>query len=173
MFVFAQILGVITTIIVIAALQMKNIKTIFFFEALANLLVAASCLLLSGLSGAAICIAATVQTVISYMYSSKEKEAPKVLTVGFMLVYIILSVFTYKELPDVLPCIGALVYAVAVGQKKPFIFRIMMILNAAVWIGYDVWVGAYSLILTYVFQLTSSAVGIIRIDLKKKKTAKA
>ena len=41
-------------------------------------------------------------------------------------------------------------------------------LNGAVWIIYDVSVGAYTMIITHIITVLSALIGIIRFDIKKK-----
>lgn len=59
-FYIAQAIGIITTICSVVVVQFKSIKKILLGQIISNLLVALNYMLLGGLSGAGVCILATV-----------------------------------------------------------------------------------------------------------------
>ena len=53
-------------------------------------------------------------------------------------------------------------------QKKPSRYRIIILLNGAVWIVYDIFMGAYTMLASHIFTVASALLGIIRLDVLKK-----
>jgi len=74
--------------------------------------------------------------------------------------------FYYQEPIDVLPIIGATLYAISSIQAKEQNIRRMSLIIASLWIIYDVKVGAYVAIISDVLYIISSLTAIIRYDSK-------
>ena len=75
-FILAQIVGILTTVSAVISMQFKDMKWVLVSQVVSNLLTALNLALLGGLSGAGICITATVQTVVIFMYKLKDKQLP-------------------------------------------------------------------------------------------------
>ncbi len=170
-YVIAQAIGPVTTVLSIISAQMKHITAILITELVINLLVALSYILLGGFSGSYICLMACVQVIVSFVYAKKKKEVPKLLTGIFMLCYILISVFTYQSPMDILPGVCALGFALSVAQSKPAGYRFFMTLSTLLWVVYDIWVGAWGMLITHGFLLISLAIAIVKQDLRKQNQA--
>ncbi len=172
-FIIAQAIGPVTTVLSIWSAQLKNLKLILLFELTINAMVAASYILLGAFSGAYICIAAVLQTTVSFFFASKKKEVPHAVTGVFLLIYVILSAITYKVPMDILPGVCSLAFALAVAQKKPTGYRIYIGINSALWVIYDIAVAAYTMILTHGLLLRSILIALIRYAILKKEEKNA
>ena len=53
-------------------------------------------------------------------------------------------------------------------RESTLTFRIFAAANSILWIGYDIGTLAWTTIITHAFSLSSSLIGIIRLDLGKK-----
>ena len=165
--VISQIIGYVACAVTIIYLQQKELIKMLYLAVLSNFLAGVSNIMLpGGLSGAGVCFVASVQTVFSLIYEKKGKKVPLWLSVVFIAGYIGIAACTYKTPLDILPCAGALLYAVAVMQKNPFVYRLCMVANALVWMYYVIRVKNYSLLLTFILQLASTVIAIVRIDMK-------
>ena len=164
-FSIAQIVGVLVTVSAILSTQFRNMKWILIWQIISNLLLSVNLALLGGLSGAGICITATVQTVTVFIFNRRNKKFPLFLTILFSVTYAVCSAYTFKSVYDVLPCIAAIIYALSIIQEKSSLYRVYMIANSLLWVVYDFTVGAYTTILTYVFLLVSIGIAIYRHDL--------
>ncbi len=167
-FIISQIIGLITTVTAVVSVQFKSMKLILIFELLSNLLVASTYILLGGISGSYICLVASVQTVVSYIYAKKKKEVPGFITAIFICAYIAITVFTFKTPIDILPGICAVTFALAVVQTKSSGYRVFMATNSFLWIVYDLVVKAYTMIITHGLLLGSIIIAMARYDIKKQ-----
>ena len=94
------------------------------------------------------------------------------MTLFFIACYVTITAVTYKTLFDLLPGAAAIIYALAVIQKKSSNFRILMILNSVAWIIYELTLDPqnFALAATFLLQLISTLIGIVRLDIMKKRS---
>lgn len=168
-FIAAQLVGVLTAVVSIIIVQFKKIRWILVGEVFSNLLIAVSYALLGGWSGASLCFAASIHTITSYFFSKFDKPYPIILTVLFEAVYVACSALSYKGIADVLSCVAALLFGLAIVQENASKYRILMLVNSILWIIYDISTGALTNIFTHGFLTVSILVAMFRLDLKKKK----
>ena len=170
-YIISQIIGVLVCIFVVISLQTKNIKFAMLCQLICNGLGTASYFLLDGgLSGCGIYLVATLQSLLFFILRTKEKEEPRWIYPIIFAAYLGCSLLTFKGPLDIVPMIAALLCALALIQKKPFLYRTILLLNGIVWVIYDVFLPevAYSMLVTHVIVALSALVGIIRLDILKK-----
>ena len=167
--VTAQIIGIFVMIVSVVAVNLKSSVKILVAEFIMNAAVVANYLLLGGITGAYLCIVATVHTVISYWYTKKQKVFPPIMTVLFIALYMACSAYTYKSAIDILPAICAVLFALAIVQKKPAGYRMLKCINSFIYVIYDISIMAYTTSLTHGFLFVSALIAIIRLDIKNKK----
>lgn len=174
-FYIAQVIGALTTVTVVVAAQLKNMKYILWCQIAANLLVAVSSAMLGGLSGAWICAVAAVQTVALYYLDKRgiSEKAKNWLLVLFAAMYVGGTVFVYQGWGDVVSCAGALLYLLAIVQKQSSKYRRYICLNTLLWLVYDLTILAFGNMITHGVEFVSAVVGILRLDIKKEKTEAA
>ena len=167
----AQIVGYAATVSTLISMQQKKILNIFIFAIISNVLASTSNLLIGGYAGMAICAVAVVQTAVSMIFELKHRKVPLPVTIFFLACYIGVSVLTYKTPLDILPCAAALMYALAMAQKKTLYLRLFMILNSVAWIVYELTLPTknWAMAITFSIQLVATVIGLIRFDIKKKK----
>ena len=166
----AQIVGYAATVSTLISMQQKKILNIFIFAIISNVLASTSNLLIGGYAGMAICAVAVVQTAVSMIFELKHRKVPLPVTIFFLACYIGVSVLTYKTPLDILPCAAALMYALAMAQKKTLYLRLFMILNSVAWIVYELTLPTknWAMAITFSIQLVATVIGLIRFDIKKK-----
>lgn len=170
LFIIAQAVGVLTTVVAVATFQFKDKRHILLGNVASNLLVALQYALLGGLSGAWICIVAAVQTVVMY-FVDKKPDAKKLrmcLLILFCAMYIAGTCIVYQGWGDILTCVCALIYVLAILQKDSKGFRRCILVNASLWIVYDIYTLAFSGILTHGLELVSILVAMVRLDFRRK-----
>ena len=167
-FYIAQALGLLTTVLAIFSVQLKNVRLILLSQIALNLLVSANFALLGGLSGAWICILAAVQTTITYFidkYCTKNPERIRNIMLPFFTAgYIIGTIIVYKDWNDIISCVCAILYVLAILQTNSAKYRKFIILNALLWIIYDFTTMAYTSILTHGLEAISILIAMIRLD---------
>lgn len=171
-FIIAQVIGVITAIIAIGCVHFKNEKVLLIGYFLSNVLTAASCGLLGGLAGAWICMVAAVQTLIVYFVNKKELEAARkgrrIVAGVFGAIYIVGTIITFSSWPDIVVCVCALLYTTTVVQENSSRMRTATAFNMALWIVYDITIGAYTNVITHALTLVSALTAKLRLDRRKK-----
>lgn len=171
-FYIAQIIGALTTVTVVVAAQLKDMKYILICQIAANLMVALSSAMLGGLSGAWICAVAAVQTVVLYFLDKKgiSQKAKNLLLWVFAAMYVGGTIFVYQGWGDLVSCAGALLYLLAIVQTKSSKYRRYICLNTLLWLVYDLTILAFGNMITHGVEFISAVVGILRLDIKKEKT---
>lgn len=171
-FIIAQILGLVATVTSISVYQFKNEKIILLGQFLTNLFMAINFGLLGGLSAAWICMVAAFETLLMFLINKKCQKnkggIKNVLVILFLIVFIIGTFVTYGGWPDILVCICAVLYTLSVAQEESGKIRSIMFFNAALWIIYDITLGAWTSIITHGLTLASIIAGMVRLDRKKK-----
>ena len=169
MYIAGQLVGILVAIVAILSLQCKNIKKLLALQVLANGLLMLNYALLDNWSGAIVGILGAVQTVIVFLFRSKEKSIPLYITILFMASFIASTIFTYQKPLDILPCVAALLFVLITIQEKTSVCRKFALPNNITWIIYDIGAGAWTTLITHILLLISAIVGIIRLDIKKDK----
>lgn len=172
-FIAAQIIGILITVSSVIGMQFKDMKWVLMGQIVSNLLTALNLALLGGLSGAGICITATVHTVTVFLLKMKNRKFPAEMSIVFAAVYTLCSIAAYKSAFDILALVAALIYAMSVIQPRSSVCRIYLLINSLLWIIYDLSIGAYTTIITYVILITSIVIAMIRIDVKEWKKRKS
>ena len=171
-FIIGQIISVIALIISVVIVQFKEVKHILLGEIASNLSVALSFLFLGGMSGAWICIVAAVQSVIIYFLNkyNASNVIRNILTGVFALVYIAGTMLVYQSWIDIISCVCAMLYLMAILQKDGARYRWYMTANSLLWVIYDVMTLAFVNVITHGMLLVSLVIAMLRLDRKKTKT---
>ena len=168
-FIFSQICGAIVSVSAIVSMQLKSIKWALACVLICNGVGAVSYILLGGFSGCGIYLVALLQSIVYFIFRSKNKKAPLTVAIAFIIAYLVCSLSTYRTPIDLISACAALTCALALVQDKPSIYRIFMLANGIIWSVYDINVCAYTMIISHMATAISAGVGIVRIDLKKNR----
>lgn len=171
-FYLAQIISIVTTVVVVLTMQFKKMHLILLGQLLGNLLTAVPYFLLNGFSGAAICTLACVQTVVMFILERRQVRVPLWLLLGFVALYLGCAILFYQTPWDIVPAAASLSYALSVAQKKPSVSRAIYVFNPILWMVYDLSCQGYVSFLMHLLILISTVVAMIRIDriFQKKRT---
>ncbi|MBO5883914.1 MAG: YgjV family protein [Clostridia bacterium] len=170
-FYIAQGISVITGILAIFMMQQKSMKRILFLQVVINLTTSINYLLLGGDSGAVISLLAIIQSIVMFIYSTKDRKPHIAVIIGFILCYIGSSAYNIilsKDPMELLPALAAVCFAVSIVQKNASAFRIWGILNSIFWMIYDLYTHSYVMFCVHAGVAISTLIGIIRIDIKGK-----
>lgn len=166
----SEVLGILVCVCVFISMQTKNIKYTMLWQILCNGIGVLSYALTAegGFSGMAIYLVATLQSVLFFVLRLKEKNEPKWIYPIIFAAYIGCSLLTFSGARDLVPMAAALLCALALIQKKPTYYRIIILLNGVLWIVYDIFVHNYGMLASHIITVASALIGIIRIDILKK-----
>ncbi len=149
----------------------ERMKTILFLVFCGNALVATSYLLGgSGINGAAACYLGAVQTLINYLYDSKNIPVPKWLISIYALSIILLNIWVAKGITSLglLVIVASLTFILCIGQKNGTKYRFWTLVNMLLWCTYDILSSSYSVLITHVVQLGFAAIGMLVHDRKNR-----
>lgn len=168
-FIIAQIFGVIGIIFSVLSMQMKTKKNIMIMLLCLNLASALNFLFLNSISGSLVCFFAVFETILNYLFDSKNKKVPIYVIAFYVVVNLVLGFSTYNSLLDLIPIVCALIYCATICTKKESIIRKEMFINQTLWLIYDIVVKAYMFSISNILTLISIVISMIRYDYKKKK----
>lgn len=171
-FIIGQIISAAGLIVSVFIAQFKDVKHILVGDIVANMLVALSYVFLGGLSGAWVCIVASLQCLIMY-HANKRNWAQRTRTylmITFAAAYIVGTVIVYRSWADIVSCVCALLYIMAITRKSAAGYRGYMMVNSLLWIAYDITTLAFVNMITHGSVLTSVIIAKIRLDRRKKET---
>ena len=163
----AQGISVITGILAILLMQLKNMKTILLFQIIVNLLAASNYFILGGDTGAIVSALAILQSVVMFVYNKKGVKPHLAVVICFVAAYVSCSaytLFTTRDMMELLPACAAVCFSVSLVQEKPKIFRIWGALNPSFWLAYDLYTDSHVMFCVHLGILISSVVAMIRLD---------
>lgn len=166
-FILAQVAGLITAVLAMVSVQLKDMKNILIMGVVTNALTVTNYWLLGEMSGAWICIIAIVQTLWIYHYTKNDRRFPKRLNYIFMVLYTAVVILTFGKAVDVLAWIAAIAFACAVVQIETSRYRLIIIVNSLSWVVYDLLTRSYTMAITHSLIFCSVVIAIIRLDRKQ------
>ena len=166
-FYVAQGISVLTGILAIIMMQLKNMKMVLLFQIIVNTTTLSNYFLLGGDTGVFVSVLAIVQSVVMFLYNRKQVKPHLKVVVAFVLAYASCSAYNIavsKQLLDLFPACAAICFSVSLVQSKTSAFRIWGAMNPAFWLGYDLYTRSYIMFCVHLGILVSSVVAMIRID---------
>ena len=168
MFLIAQILGIFSTVAAILCVQARSAGGVLLGQILANGFSGLSYGLLGSLSGAWVCILASVHSVlISFVRkldAARSKKWILGISIVFAIAYMVGSAVTYTRWPDAISCICALLFVLTIAQEDASKMRNVMLVSMSLWVLFDISVGAYTNIITHASTIVSIITAKIRLD---------
>ena len=167
--ILAYAVGILTTAVAVLSMQFKSMRIVLLLQIVANGLLGLQYAIRGADTGVWSLSLGVVQIILSYVLNVKSIRFPKWLVLLFITGYLIITVFTYKSIFDVLPFIALCIFSVSIIQEKSRICRILSVLNSITFLVYDVSTQSYSAIITHGTILLFLIVGILRLDLAEWK----
>ena len=166
----AQIIGLIASIIMITAIQIKEKKDLFLIlNIIVKILYGINFALLSEFAGTTTQLIGLIITIIAYIYAKKESTIPKWLTAVFIVITVLFGIINCKKLVGILAIICGITYALIVSSKNMKKIRNLNFIQSLLWTIYDFIIGAYTASFSSAFVFISTVIAIFRYDLKFKK----
>ncbi len=157
-----QAVGILVTIGAIVNLQLKNKKHMFILSIVVNLLSALNIYLLDEMgSGAIICVVAVFQLIVSLWHDKKGTEVHLAEKIIFFILYVAAGVITYKSPIDILSIVAAVLYMLAMFQKKEQNIRLFLLGNMTCWTIYHAVLGSTA-IFAQIAGIISSLIAMYR-----------
>lgn len=158
----AQILGIVVTAGAILTLQLKNKRHMLTVSAVVNVLAAINILLLDGFSsGVIINIVAFLQIIVSLRHEHKKSDVTLPEKIVFLVLYVIGGALGFKTWIDILSIVAAVLYMLAMFQKKEQHIRLFLLGNMATWTAYHAVLGSTA-IFAQIAGIVSSIIALYR-----------
>ncbi len=171
--ILAQIIGLIASIIMIVAIQVKDKKKLYLIlNILVKVLYGFNFLLLNAYSGTITQIIGLVITIVAYIYTKKDLNIPKYLTFAFIVVTLIGGIFTYNNIYNLMAICCGITYALIVTCKNMKTIRKLNLLQSLLWTIYDLIINAYTASISSAFVFISTVIAIFRYDILKRNKSK-
>ena len=168
-FIIAQIFGFLCIVFNVLSMQMKRRRNIIFMLLCLSLFAALNFIFLGQFAGSYVSLFAILETAINYLFEKKQKPVPVYIVVFYIIANIILGLLSFNSLLDIIPIIAAIVFCLAILNKKESGIRKFMLLNQILWLFYDFSSGAYSLCISNILAIVSTVIALYRFDGRKKK----
>ncbi len=174
----AQFLGFVGMALNLISFQLKEQKKLIRLQFFSSIVFSCHYLLLGAMTG---CLLNIIGIARAYVYSHKEQAwtQSKLWLYGFCASYFVMYGLTftvfgkeptaYNLLLELLPVIGMICCTVGFYLENAAQVRRLALMNAPTWLTYNLFNGSIGGALTEVFCLISVIVGIIRLDIKRKK----
>ncbi len=122
------------------------------------------------MAGAFLLIAATIRTVIFYLYDYFKLKPNLAVLLTFETTYIILVGLTWQSSVDTLILLSVMMLTFAFWQDNMYVLRIGMVLDPIILTIYNVLIGAYINIIGDMACLIAVIISIIYYDVYKRST---
>lgn len=157
-----QFLGIVVTIGAILTMQIKNKRPMLIVSAIVNVLSALNILLIDKFSsGVIICLVAVFQILFSLWHEKKGTKIPLAEKIIFLVLYISGGLLGFEKPIDILSIIAAVLYMLAMIQKKEQNIRLFLLGNMATWTVYHTILGSTA-VFAQIAGIISSLIALYR-----------
>ena len=173
-----QIIGIIGMTLNILSYQPKNKKNILLLQLCGSIFFAVNLLWLGAITGAILNLINIALTLV-FLYKDKTRAHRFIWFVIFSVAYIsayVVSFVIFKKEPSIqnltvelLPVIASILAVISYRMKDSKAIRKLGWIRSPLWLIYDAVAFSIGGILCEVFTLVSILVGVLRLDINKKK----
>lgn len=157
-----QAVGILVTIGAVVNLQLKKKQHMYILSIIVNILSALNILLLGGFSsGVLICLVADIQIAMAIWHDKKQTEARLPEQLIFLALYVVSGLLGFNTWIDVLSIVAAVLYMLAMFQKKEQNIRLFLLGNMATWTVYHAVLGSTA-IFAQLAGIVSSVIALVR-----------
>ena len=151
-----QAVGLIGFIFFIASIYSKKKKKVLLYQMVANFLYGIQYLLLNVITTGILNLLAVLRCFVYSKYGNRK--IPISILIIFMLIIVILSLITLNGWLSLIPMIIGLIYTYATWQNNQKILTKCFLTCGTVWFFYNLYVGAYTLVLGNIVEIISSII---------------
>ena len=162
LFWIAQILGVFTFAFYIPSFQMKTKENLLIMQVVSNTFATAQYMLLAAFAGAAQNLLGVLRGAAFYLYKKRGFDPNIALFIVFEAAIVFGAVLTWDNILSLLPLIGMSANLYGQWQNNMKIIRILAVVSAVLWSVYAFYTGVYTAMITELFKMGSSIIGLWR-----------
>jgi len=161
----ANIISFVGSVLMVSMGLIKRKKNVLIVQCFQCGLMGIGNLMLGGMSGFFVDMLTIARNCISF-----KREFTTPFKLGFIGILVVLNIFTNKlGIIGWLPVIAASLFTWFLDTKKDVVIKVNCIAGQIMWAIYDIIILNYSAFVFDLFTLVSNGIGIIRLQLEKKK----
>ena len=169
------VVSVLSIFLYILSVQFKKKKHILITQIFASLSYLIIYVIKGAWAGVAVEVLEESKDVIFIGYENKKKKIPVIILVLFIISLFVVTYIFYDGYGSILPLIINIILFVSTYFKNPKWIRYVMVLCGFLWGCYNLYVGAYIILIGNALEIISAFISIYRfkdIDNKKVTTKK-
>lgn len=159
--------SILSIFLYVLSVQFKDKKNILITQIFASLCYLTVYVIKGALSGVAIEIIEEIKDVFFIDYEKNDKKIPLFVLGIFLFLLISVSVIFYDGVLSLLPLFINIILFISTYFKNPKYIRYVMLLCGLLWGIYNIYVGAYIIVIGNILEIISAGFAIIRFDKKK------
>lgn len=163
MFWIGQVLGIIALIVLIISFQINNKSKLLKLQTVSSFFFALQYIFLHAYSGA---LMNFIVLLRNYLFQKNISKKILILILGLI---VISSFLTFNGVISILPIIASIEYTIALSKPNLKIIRIAEIISCLFYLIYNIYVLAYTGIISTIAEFVFSFIAILRFDYKKVK----
>ena len=157
-----QILGIIGLIFYAVSFQMKTKENLLIMQVISNVFTTIQFVLTMAVTGAVHTLLGVIRGIVFYFFKKRDLNPNKIALVIFEIAIILGTIFTWSGMLSILPLIGMTANLYGQWQNNMKIVRICAVISAILWSVYAFYTGVYTAMLTEIFKMASSLIGLWR-----------
>ena len=166
--IIAQVVGALGILTNALIYQQKTRRRLIAFKLIADVIWGTHYAMLGAYSGMAICIIAVFRELIFINREEKKWAQHIIWPIIFVSAALSTAALTWNGPLSILPAVASATSVIGFWIGKPRFSRILVFPITALMVTYDALSGSYAGLLNEAISVTSTVIGIIRLDIKKK-----
>lgn len=167
------VVSILSIFLYILSVQCKEKKNILIVQLLASLSYLIIYVIKGAWSGVGVEVLEESKDVIFIGYEKKDKKIPFIILAIFIILLFIVSFIFYDGPVSLLPLVINIILFVSTYFKNPKWIRYLMVLCGFLWGCYNLYVGAYIILIGNALEIVSAFIAIYRYkDIDNKKPTK-
>ncbi len=150
-------------------LKGKDMRLILLLVFLSNVSIGCSYLLVGAANGAVSCAVGAVQSIVNYFFDRKNKPLPLWLILVYAASFTVVNIVAFSQFADIFSLLACWAFVLCIAQKNGKNFRIWTLVNAVMWLTYDIVSLSFAPIITHAFQVCVVLFGMLMHDRKRNK----
>lgn len=168
MIILAQFVGFIAILIDIYSIQKKEKKNILKIQIASTTAYAIQYSMLRAYAGVIPDVITIIRNAVFIKIGENKAKSSKIILMIFIVLILILGIFTYDDYFSIIPIVLSIVYTLAAWQNNTKLIRISYIFCAVLWIIYNIHIYAYISLVGNVLGIVSGIISLIRYKEEEK-----
>lgn len=156
-----QLLGFVYAFFLLLSFFGKNAKSILLYQTISFFFKGLHYFLLGGASGFLISFVSGVRNLIFVKIKTN-----KYVTIMFIIIYIIIGIFTFNSFFSIFPVIATIIYTAVINFNRVLYLKLGMLITSMAWLIYNIYIISYSGIIVQVILIISNIIALL-LDKKK------